>query len=93
MNRMNDSNLEKRATWKRLGTLLCSIGTVVSYGYLIGGTGGYLMGRGRPLVAAAGLIGGTLLAWAAIKLWRSYLTDVSELNERDKKREETLRKS
>lgn len=93
MNRMNDLNLEKRATRKRLGTLLCSIGTIVSYGYLIGGTGGYLMGQGKPLVATAGFIGGTLLAWMALRLWKSYLIDASELNERDKKRENASRKS
>ena len=93
MKRMNDADLEKRATGKRLATLLCSIGTIVSYGYLIGATGGYLVGSGKPFVAVIGFIAGSFLAWVAVKIWRSYLIDAVELNERDKRRAETSRKS
>ena len=71
--------LENRATLKRIATLLCSIGTIVGYGYLLAGTGGYLLGRGRPLVAVLGFLSGTALAFIAIKIWRSYLTDLDLL--------------
>lgn len=93
MKRMNDAELEKRATGKRLGTTLCSIGTIVCYGYMIGGMGGYLFDKGRPFVAVAGFLGGSVLAWIAMKLWRGYLVDAAELNERDKRRDEASRKS
>lgn len=85
--------LEKRATVKRLGTMLCSIGTIVCYGYMIGGVGGYMFDRGRPLVSAAGLAAGSALAWAAIKLWKSYLVDADKLNEADRRRQDASRKS
>lgn len=73
--------LQSRAVLKRIATMLCSMGTIVSYGYLIGGAGGYLMGRGRPFVALTGFVVGSLLAFVAIKIWRSYLEDVDALNE------------
>lgn len=73
--------LENRATAKRIATLLCSIGTIVCYGYLLAGTGGYLLGRGRPLIAALGFFSGTILALIAIKIWRSYLADLKILEE------------
>jgi hypothetical protein len=69
-------NIETRATAKRIMTLLSSIGTIVCYGYALGGVGGYLAGRGRPFIAAAGIISGSLLAFAAIKIWRSYIADL-----------------
>lgn len=75
--------LQNRVVLKRIATLLCSMGTIVSYSYLIGGMGGYLMGRGRPFVALTGFVVGSLLAFIAIKIWRSYLEDVNELNETD----------
>lgn len=78
-------NLETRATVKRLATMLCSMGTIVSYSYLIGGTGGYLFGKGRPWTAACGFVAGTILALIAIKIWRSYLVDVNLLNEQEGK--------
>ena len=77
-------DLETRTTAKRLATLLCSIGTIVGYSYLIGGTGGYLLGRGRPFIAAAGFVAGSILAFVAIKIWRSYLQDVALLNEKER---------
>ena len=90
---MNDNCSEKMATIKRLGTMLCSIGTLVSFAYSIGGVGGYLFGQGRPLVAAAGLAAGALFAWSALLLWKSYLADAEALNERDKRRADSARKS
>lgn len=78
-------NLDTRVTLKRISTLLCSIGTIVCYGYLLGGTGGYLVGRGRPLVALAGFASGSLLAFLAIKIWRSYLSDLERLEELERK--------
>ncbi|MDR3354119.1 MAG: hypothetical protein LBO21_03710 [Synergistaceae bacterium] len=75
-------NLETRITLKRITTLLCSIGTLVGYGYLIGGFGGYLFGRGRPMTAVVGFLAGSALAYAAISMWRSYLDDLSLLDER-----------
>ena len=74
-------NIEKRATIKRIVTLLCSMGTIVCYGYLVGGVGGYLFGAGRPGVALFGFLSGTVLAGIALKIWKSYLTDVDLLNE------------
>ncbi|MDL2263536.1 hypothetical protein LJC31_02680 [Synergistaceae bacterium OttesenSCG-928-I11] len=74
--------LENRAVAKRLACLFCSIGTIGSYSYLIGGAGGYLLGKGRPFVALAGFVVGTVLAFVAIKFWRSYLEDVDALNAR-----------
>ena len=71
--------LENRATMKRIATLLCSIGTIVCYGYLLAGTGGYLLGRGRPLIAVLGFLSGTILAFIAVKIWRSYLADIDLL--------------
>lgn len=73
-------NVENRATIKRIITLLCSMGTIVCYGYLIGGVGGYLFGKGRPLIALLGFLSGTILAGIALKIWKSYLNDVDILN-------------
>ena len=74
-------NIEKRATLKRIVTLICSMGTIVCYGYLIGGVGGYLFGQGRPVMALCGFASGTLLAGIALKIWKSYLADVDLLND------------
>ncbi len=76
--------LETRATTKRLATLLCSIGTIVCYSYLLGGVGGYLFGRGRPVTATLGFVSGTILACLAMLLWKSYLADVDRLAERER---------
>jgi hypothetical protein len=75
--------LENRAVVKRLTCLLCSMGTLGCYSYLIGGVGGYLFGRGRPFTALTGFVCGTLLAFAAIKSWRCYLKDIDELDALD----------
>ncbi len=63
--------------YKRLLVLFLSIGTIVAFGYALGGMGGYLYGKGRPLVVAAGLIGGCVSACAALRLWKSYLEDIA----------------
>ena len=63
--------------YKRLLVLFLSIGTIVAFGYALGGMGGYLYGKGRPLVAAGGLFGGCLSSYAALKLWKVYLEDIA----------------
>lgn len=75
--------LQNRATLKRFATMMCSIGTIVSYSYLIGGVGGYMFGKGRPFTAAVGFVVGTVLALIALKIWRSYMADVEALNKID----------
>ncbi len=62
---------------RRISVLCLSIGTIVAYGYALGGLGGYMFGRGRPLLVAAGLIGGTLCAWLALHIWRVYLDEIA----------------
>jgi hypothetical protein len=81
-------NIENRATAKRIATLVCSVSVIILYGYAIGGAGSYLAGDGHPWPIAWGLVGGSVLVFAAFKIWRSYLEDVVILNEREKKDEE-----
>ncbi|MDR3279688.1 MAG: hypothetical protein LBT23_04170 [Synergistaceae bacterium] len=69
-------NVETSITVKRIATLICSMTVIVFFGYALGGVGGYLMGRGQPRTIAWGLAGGSLLAYMAIRIWRSYLKDV-----------------
>jgi hypothetical protein len=57
----------------RISILCLSFGAMIGYGYALGGLGGYLFGRGKPLVIAAGLAGGTVSALLALKIWRIYL--------------------
>ncbi|MDR1915203.1 MAG: hypothetical protein LBQ58_01345 [Synergistaceae bacterium] len=71
-------NLETRIAAKRIMTLMASMGTILCYGYALGGVGGYLVGRGSPFIAAAGIISGSLLAFAAIRIWKSYLSDLEK---------------
>lgn len=80
--------LENSITLKRIGCMLCSLGTIWCYSYLVGGTGGYLFGKGEPIVALAGFIGGTALAACAFALWRSYLRDLAQLAEREREKED-----
>lgn len=56
--------------------LILSFATIICYGYALGGLGAYMTGQRRPLVIAAGLIGGTLCTWLALKLWQQFLDDV-----------------
>jgi len=63
---------------KRLIVLCLSFGAIIGYGYALGGLGGYLMGQGKPVIIAAGLIGGSACVVAALKLWRAYLDELSD---------------
>ena len=58
---------------KRLLVLFLSFGTIIAFGYALGGLGGYMFGEGKPLVIAAGLTGGALSGFMALRIWRSYL--------------------
>lgn len=64
--------------WKRLLVLFLSFGTIIAFGYALGGLGGYIFDRGKPLVIAAGLGGGIVLAILALKVWRVYLDDLEK---------------
>ena len=67
---------------KRLIVLFLSFSTIIAYGYTLGGLGSYAMGVPKPLPIAAGLIGGTLCAYLALKIWRLYLTEIEAENKR-----------
>lgn len=67
---------------KRLVVLFLSFSTIIAYGYALGGLGSYAMGVPKPLPIAAGLIGGTLCAYLALKIWRLYLTEIEAENKR-----------
>lgn len=56
--------------------LFLSFGTIIAFGYALGGLGGYMFDRGKPLVIAAGLGGGIVSALLALKVWRIYLDDM-----------------
>lgn len=61
---------------KRIIVLILSFTTIIAYGYALGALWGYMLGAGKPLVIAAGGVGGTLCAFAALRIWRSYLDDI-----------------
>lgn len=63
---------------KRLLVLFLSFGTIIAFGYALGGLGSYMFGEGRPLIIAAGLAGGAVSAFIALKVWRSYLDDIEK---------------
>lgn len=67
--------------WKRLLVLFLSFGTIIAFGYALGGLGGYIFDRGKPLVIAAGLGGGIISALLALKIWRIYLDDLEKEEE------------
>ncbi|MDY9920349.1 MAG: hypothetical protein U2P59_00795 [Synergistota bacterium] len=73
---------------KRLLVLIFSFGTIIAFGYALGGLGGYMFDQGKPLVIAAGLIGGVISAILALKIWRTYLNDIDRENEEAKLRAE-----
>ena len=66
---------------KRLLVLFLSFGTIIAFGYALGGLGGYMFDQGKPKVIAAGLIGGIVSAYIALKVWRTYLDDIDRENE------------
>jgi hypothetical protein len=80
-------NLETSATLKRIATLICSMTVIVCLGYAIGGAGGYLVGKGRPLVILLGLSGGAVFTCASLRIWQAYLKDAAILNARDEEGE------
>lgn len=63
---------------KRILVLCLSFSTIVSYGYALGGLGGYLLGKGKPLVIAAGFIGGTICAVLALRIWKVYIEEIAK---------------
>lgn len=68
---------------KRIVVLILSISTITCYGYALGGLGTHIMiGRGGLRIAAAGLAGGTFCAWLALKLWRQFLDEEDESQEK-----------
>lgn len=73
---------------KRLLVLVLSFSTIIAFGYALGGLWGYVMGRGRPLVIAAGLAVGLICAAAALRIWRGYLEDIER---EDRENEESGR--
>ena len=76
---------------KRLLVLFLSFGTIIAFGYALGGLGGYMYDKGKPLVIAAGLIGGCASAAAAMKIWRSYLTDIEAEDAQNKLSQDTVK--
>ena len=77
--------------YKRLLVLFLSFGTIIAFGYALGGLGGYMFDQGKPKVIAAGLIGGLASAFIALKIWRTYLDDIDRENEEAKMRTENDR--
>ncbi len=65
---------------KRLLVLFLSFGTIIAFGYALGGLGGYIFDQGKPMMIAAGLAGGIVSAFLALKIWKSYLDDIEREN-------------
>lgn len=63
---------------KRLIVLALSFITIIAYGYAVGGAVNWLMGHPKPKPVFFGIVGGTLCAFAALKIWRLYLNDIEE---------------
>lgn len=63
---------------KRPVVLILSFATLICYGYGIGGVGALLLGRPKPLVIAAGFLGGSFCLWLAFRLWRQFLDEVEK---------------
>lgn len=72
---------------KRILVMILSFGAIIAFGYALGGLGSYLVGQKRPLVIAAGLVGGVASSFAAMRVWRSYLSDIAA-EDAEKEREE-----
>lgn len=73
---------------RRLAVLILSIGSVVGFGYALGGLGGYLLGKGDMRYVAGGLTGGFAAALGALRLWKDYLAELAELAEEISDRED-----
>lgn len=63
---------------KRLIVLILSFATLVCYGYAVGGVGALVLGRPKPLLIAAGFLGGSFCLWLAFRLWRQFLDEVEK---------------
>ena len=62
---------------KRLLVLFLSFGTIIAFGYALGDLGGYMCSeRASLLLSLAGLTGGALSGFMALRIWRSYLDDI-----------------
>ena len=57
----------------RLFILALSMGSVVSFGYALAGYGGHAFGKGRTDYVVWGLVGGVVLALAAMTLWKKWM--------------------
>ena len=71
---------------KRVTVLCLSFGTIIAFGYALGGLWGYIVGHGRPKVIALGLLAGVVMAFAAMRIWRTYLDDIDK---EDRKKEKS----
>ena len=58
-----------------------SFGTIIAFGYALGGLGSWAMGHPKPFAIAAGLIGGCFCAWLALRIWRVYLAGIEKEDE------------
>ncbi|MGI6442780.1 MAG: hypothetical protein GXZ13_02675 [Synergistaceae bacterium] len=70
---------------KRISVLILSFCTLIAFGYSLGGLGGYLVGRGRPLMIISGLVIGTLSAILAFYIWNMYLDEIAVEDEKLRK--------
>jgi hypothetical protein len=83
-------NAEHKIILKRIITLICSMIVMVCFGQAIAGMGGYLVGRGRPMYVVLGLCGGAVFSYATIAVWKSYLSDITAADSREREDEEPL---
>ncbi|MDR1134237.1 MAG: hypothetical protein LBL05_08730 [Synergistaceae bacterium] len=80
-------NAEHKIILKRIITLICSMIVMVCFGQAIAGMGGYLVGRGRPMYVLLGLCGGAAFSCAAVAVWKSYISDITAANAREREDE------
>ena len=78
---------------KRLAVLFLSFATIICYGYALGGLGSYAAGAPRPLPIAAGLSGGTVCAFLALKIWRLYLDEIEDEQRRAEEEKENAERN
>ena len=70
---------------KRISVIIRSFCNLIAFGYSLGGLGGYLVGRGRPLMIISGLVIGTLSAILAFYIWNMYLDEIAVEDEKLRK--------
>lgn len=78
---------------KRITVLVLSFVTLICYGKAIKGLAGYLVGKGNPLLIVGGMILGTLCAYFSMKVWQSYLIDLTEIIDETKENQKNNIKS